>query len=124
MLSVIRRAPSARPTNKYVCMFCHRYPLTAPSHLGFTRLASTGTRPKGQPSGELIKEIRTEIEAHRAGLKQKNKGGEVKTGKEAENTSGKNNYKKKYEPPKAPQVRWKKGTRVCNVFLIYMGEKS
>ncbi|KAF8457140.1 mitochondrial protein Pet127-domain-containing protein [Terfezia claveryi] len=132
MLSFIRRAPSAQPTAKDVCIFCQRQPVTTLRNIGLnsrftsTVLSSTANRVVGRTSlnpkvariflrdastvsrkagasAELIKEIRTEIEAHRQGLQQKKSIVGEKKSSEVKKKSTDREKKNKDNAPKAPK---------------------
>ena len=141
MLSAIRRAPSAQPTAKNVCIFCQRQPVTSLRNIvlsrhftntvlnstinragrtslnpgvtkSFLRDASTVSR-KAEASAELIKEIRTEIEAHRQGLQKKGKSKEGEKRKPESKKKLKEGEKKNEDDgPKAPPVRRKTRSKV------------
>ncbi|RPB25373.1 Pet127-domain-containing protein [Terfezia boudieri ATCC MYA-4762] len=150
MLSSIRRAPSAQPAAKNVCIFCQRQPLTTLRNIGLntrftsTVLSSTASRigrtssnpkvkqillrdastmsTKAGASAELIKEIRTEVEAHRQGLqKKKSKEGEKKSS-EFKKKSMEGEKKNKDTAPKAPKVCKKTKTMPVGIPFSHTGK--
>jgi len=141
MLSVIRRAPSAQPTAKNVCIFCQRQPVTTLRNIVFSRhftstvlsptvnrVGRTSSNPtvtktflrdastvsrQAEASAELIKEIRTEIEAHRQGLQKKKKSKEGEKKKtECKKESKEGEKRNEGNAPKAPKVRQRTRSKV------------
>ncbi|KAF8471948.1 mitochondrial protein Pet127-domain-containing protein [Kalaharituber pfeilii] len=124
MLNAIRRASSlslSANSSRYVCIFCQRHPLTVASELGLARSFSSNasTSTPVQPSAELIKEIRTEIEAHRQALLKKKKGlqNAVKEKLKKEQVKV-----KKEDVPKAPKAKKKATVRPKGIPIDQAGQ--
>ncbi|KAF8427298.1 mitochondrial protein Pet127-domain-containing protein [Tirmania nivea] len=119
MLSAIRRAPSAQPTAKNVCIFCQRQPVTTLRNIGSRRFLSTVLSPAINRAGRTSShpkitnisfrdEMRTEIEAHRQGLQKKKKS--------------KGEQKNEDNAPKAPKVRQNVKTKPIGIPISQTGK--